>query len=68
MRYNILNTKVVESIFIDAPYDSSKDAMDDIDNGIKHNCQHCVMGECSTQDALQQANAKRVLAGKLIGE
>lgn len=68
MRYEIKNGQVVESIFIDAPYDTREDAERHVDCGVKHNCQYCTLGECRTQDALQQYNAKRRLQGKIVGE
>lgn len=36
MRYEIKNSQVVESIFIDAPYDTKQDALDGINSGIKN--------------------------------
>jgi hypothetical protein len=41
MRYNILNSKVVESMFIDAPYDTRRDALETLNSGITHNCERC---------------------------
>lgn len=48
MRYEIINSQIKESIFIDAPYDSRKDALDDINAGIKHACQFCILDVCPT--------------------
>jgi hypothetical protein len=41
MRYSILNSKVVDSILLDAPYDTKQDAVDALNAGTKHNCPHC---------------------------
>ena len=48
MRYDIINGQPKSSIFINAPYDSKQDALDDIKIGIKHACQYCILDVCPT--------------------
>lgn len=41
MRYLIKNSQIVESFWIDAPYDSYQDALDALNDGVSHNCTQC---------------------------
>ena len=54
MRYKILNGEVKESFFIDAPYDTKQDALDDLNSGVKHKCEYCdgLLDECRLVDKL----------------
>lgn len=45
MRYKIENSKVVAS-FIDAPYDTKADAIEALEQGVKHNCEKCTDVPC----------------------
>lgn len=47
MRYKIENSKIVESIFIDAPYDTKADAKEALKQGIRHNCEKCDYQNCT---------------------
>jgi len=40
-RYKIENAKIVESMFIDAPYDTKADAKEALESGVTHNCEFC---------------------------
>lgn len=41
MKYEIKDGKIRQSIWIDAPYDTFKDAEEALKEGIQHNCAEC---------------------------
>lgn len=54
MRYEIKKSQVIPSMFIDAPYDTKADALEDISAGVIHNCQYCDgLGSCPNIDPIK---------------
>lgn len=46
MRYEIKNKQVIESLLIDAPYDTKQDALEALNDGVNHNCSQCYDDMC----------------------
>jgi hypothetical protein len=51
MRYEIIAKQIRESIFIDAPYDTRKDAQEALNSGVIHACMLCdESNECPNKE------------------